>query len=153
MRRLRVFASGVAALALAFLPTTATAAQELAADGEGASVAAYEIDKAKKGTPPSSGVICPPDIPGARVCFEPYGDKWWVKDTAADGASAVVTWRNYRNGSLYRSGQCENRMGSGTWGVCNKNYYEGSDLLFQIHVYDFSEGKEIRYSNVVGVRA
>lgn len=153
MRKVRTFAAGVATLLLAALPVTASAAQETSAAGEeGASAAAtLEIDRAKKGTYPG-GLSCV-TVTGAQACFEAYGDKWWVKDTAADGASAVVTWRNYRNGSLYRSGQCENRMGSGTWGVCNKNYYEGSDLLFQIHVYDFSEGKEIRYSNVVGVRA
>ncbi|WP_298183229.1 hypothetical protein [Saccharomonospora sp.] len=66
----------------------------------------------------------------------------------ADGASAVVYWDNYRDGELYRYGRCENRLGSGNWGVCNKNYYEGSTLEYQVCVQDFSENRIIRCSAV-----
>ncbi|EHR60685.1 hypothetical protein [Saccharomonospora cyanea] len=144
MRAMRMLLPAVAALLLALMPATASAAQESpAAGGEGVSVAEYELDIAVAGTPPSSGLTCR-EITGARVCFEHYGDKWWVRDTAADGASAVVLWDNYRNGSLYRQGECQNRLGSGTWGVCNKNYYEDSTLDWLACVYDVSEGRLIR---------
>jgi hypothetical protein len=153
MRKVRTFAAGVATLLLAALPVTASAAQETSAAGEeGASAAAtLEIDRAKKGTYPG-GLSCV-TVTGAQACFEAYGDKWWVKDTVADGASAVVYWDNYRNGSLYRIGRCENRLGSGNWGVCNKNYYEGSTLDYQVCVEDFSEGELIRCSPVRRVTA
>ncbi|SFO95288.1 hypothetical protein SAMN02982918_0937 [Saccharomonospora viridis] len=145
MRKIRTLVVGVAALFLALLPATASAAQEEPVAGkEGVSAAAYEADRAVKGTVPG-GLGCVA-ITGAQACFEAYGDKWWVKDTVADGASAVVIWDNYRNGSLYRQGECQNRLGSGNWGVCNKNYYEGSALYFKLCVYDFSEGRAIRCS-------
>lgn len=146
MRMIRAFTLSVTTLALAVLPATATAAQEVgaAADEGGASVAAYEVDRAVKGTPPAD-VSCI-EVTGAIACFQQYGDKWWVKDTAADGASAVAVWNNYRNGSLYRQGQCENRLGAGTWGVCNKNYYEDSVVEWAACVVDFSENRRIRCS-------
>lgn len=153
MRKVRTFAAGVATLLLAALPVTASAAQETSAAGEeGASAAAtLEIDRAKKGTYPG-GLSCV-TVTGAQACFEAYGDKWWVKDTSSDGASAVVIWDNYRNGSLYRQGECQNRMGAGSWGVCNKNYYEGSNLQFRVCVADFSEGVLVRCSGVGSVTA
>ncbi|EHK88656.1 hypothetical protein ACWGRK_08450 [Saccharomonospora azurea] len=154
MRTIRRVAVGVAALFLAFAPATASAVEGVgpAAGEEGASAAAYEVDRVVKGTPPSSGVQCL-SVTGAQACFENYGDKWWVKDTSSDGASAVVIWDNYRNGSLYRQGECQNRMGAGSWGVCNKNYYEGSNLQFRVCVADFSEGVLVRCSGVGSVTA
>lgn len=144
MRKMRMLLPAVAALLLALMPATASAAPEpAAADRGGVSAAEYELDIAKAGTPPSSGLNCR-SITGARVCFEHYGDKWWVRDTASDGASAVVLWDNYRNGSLYRQGECQNRLGSGNWGVCNKNYYEDSTLVWTVCVYDVSEGRLVR---------
>lgn len=154
MRKIRTLTLGVSALFLAFLPATASAVQESTVIGEdrASTTAAYEVDTAKKGTPPSSGRSCV-SVTGAQACFEHYGDKWWVRDTVADGASAVVIWDNYRNGSLYRQGECQNRMGSGNWGVCNKNYYEKSRLDFAVCVHDFSEGKTIRCSKMRQVQA
>ncbi|EID52706.1 hypothetical protein [Saccharomonospora xinjiangensis] len=144
MRTIRVLLPAVAALILALLPATASAGQESPAAGEDrVSVNAYELDLAVAGTPPSSGLVCK-SVTGAYACFEHYGDKWWVKDTATDGASAVVIWDNYRNGSLYRQGECQNRLGSGQWGVCNKNYYEDSTLDWVVCVFDVSEGRLIR---------
>ncbi|MFD7656040.1 hypothetical protein ACFV4N_18885 [Actinosynnema sp. NPDC059797] len=111
---------------------------------DGVSVAAVEFNEAVAGTPPA-GLPCV-SVTGARACFEADGDKWWVRDTAADSASAEARWDNYRNGSLYRSGICRNGLGNGTWGVCNKNYYEDSTLVYIACVFDASEGRLVRCS-------
>ncbi|MGW0432012.1 hypothetical protein ACWDV4_05640 [Micromonospora sp. NPDC003197] len=104
----------------------------------------YEWNTAEAGTPPS-GLPCV-STTGAIACFQAYGDKWWVKDTSGDSASAVAHWANYRNGALYRQGGCRNGLGSGKWGVCNKNYYEDSVVLYRACVYDASEGVWVRCS-------
>ncbi|MBB4959607.1 hypothetical protein [Micromonospora polyrhachis] len=104
----------------------------------------YEWNTAEAGSPPS-GIPCV-STTGAIACFQANGDKWWVKDTSSDSASAVANWVNYRNGSLYRKGGCRNGLGSGKWGVCNKNYYEDSTLAFNACVYDASEGVWVRCS-------
>jgi hypothetical protein len=105
-----------------------------------AMAAGYEWDYAVAGTVPD-GLKCA-SITGAKICYELDGDRWWVKDTSADHASAVARWQNYRNGVLYREGGCRNSLGSGEWGVCNKNYYEDSGVYAKVCVVDFSENTE-----------
>src|SRR5690606_25028740 len=73
MRKIRTLVVGVAALFRALLPATASAAQEDPVAGkEGVSAAAYEADRAVKGTVPG-GLGCVA-ITGAQACFEAYGD-------------------------------------------------------------------------------
>lgn len=141
-------AAAIAALLLVMLPSTASAEQsstpaDAYPNGVAAAVAT-EYNQAVAGTPPS-GLPCIKTT-GATACFEAYGDKWWVKDTAADSASADAVWQNYRDGSLYRQGICRNSLGNGEWGVCNKNYYEDSGLRWAACVYDGSEDTLIRCS-------
>lgn len=141
-------AAAIAPLMLVMLPSTASAEQStFPADAYSQGVVAAvdsELNQAVAGNPPS-GLPCVKTT-GATACFEASGDKWWVKDTAGDGASAEAFWQNYRNGSLYRTGVCRNSLGNGEWGVCNKNYYEDSGLRWAACVYDGSEDTLIRCS-------
>src|SRR5688500_3220314 len=54
---------------------------------------------------------------GVTVCYMPYGDKIFVKDTTADGYSAVGEWFIDTTDG-YRSGACVNKHTAGTWGQC-----------------------------------
>lgn len=63
---------------------------------------------------------------GAYACFQPYGDKVWVKDTTANGMSAAAYWET----SYGRAGVCLNRHGKGTWVVCNYNMKEHRKITF-----------------------
>lgn len=140
MNRLLAFgvAATFAALTCVAVPATANAATPNAATPHAATPDAQENDVATAGTPPTSGLGPCVSTTGTEVCFEAYGDKWWVKDTKKDGASATVAWADYVDGSLYRDGVCRNSLGAGKWGVCNKNYYEGSTLYFTAVTYDAS---------------
>lgn len=64
---------------------------------------------------------------GATACFQPYGDKIYVKDsTKLGGYGAVARWRtNYG-----REGSCFNFGGGGKWFVCNYNMREGRRITF-----------------------
>ncbi|MCW6003452.1 hypothetical protein K1W54_02475 [Micromonospora sp. CPCC 205371] len=72
-------------------------------------------------------------ITGATACFRPTGDDFFVKDTKADGASAVLEWR-YDGYS--RTGSCINSLGSGKWGWCNKDFTENKTMEFRAARYD-----------------
>jgi hypothetical protein len=139
--RLRTAGIGLAAVAAAGLmaPSPASAAGD------------YEWDTAVAGSPPSFRSGDCASRSGVTACFEKNGDKWWVKDTAADGHSATASWYNLLGPNLvtYRQGSCVNKLGSGKWGVCNKDYYEfntqnpygtGSYLYWEACVYDASDG-------------
>ncbi|MEU4218486.1 hypothetical protein [Actinoplanes sp. NPDC026623] len=78
-----------------------------------AMAAGFEWDYAVAGSVPD-GLPCAA-ITGAKICYQHDGDRWWVKDTSEDHASAVASWQNRRNGALYREGGCRNSMGVGTW--------------------------------------
>ncbi|MEV6298478.1 hypothetical protein AB0M02_03630 [Actinoplanes sp. NPDC051861] len=116
-------------------PVTAASADDLPVPP------AFEYNTAVAGTPPaglpnSSCIV----HPGATVCFVADGDRWWVRDTAADSASAAAYWQNVVNSKTARSGRCLNSLGNGTWGYCSKNYVEASILLTEARVFDASEG-------------
>ncbi|WP_216207432.1 hypothetical protein [Amycolatopsis aidingensis] len=117
----------IAALIGAGLPGTAVAA-ETATPASGAAVAEFERNFAVAGNLPSRSELTCHSVPAVEICYQAYGDRWWVQDQLGDGASAVVKWENFRNGSLYRHGMCVNSLGKGKWGQCNKNYYENSVL-------------------------
>ncbi|MFD8035573.1 hypothetical protein ACFV3F_44030 [Streptomyces sp. NPDC059717] len=69
---------------------------------------------------------------GADVCFMPWGDKIWVYDTQADGASAVARWYT----DYGRWGTCRNAHGAGEWAFCNKDFAEGHTIYFRATQYD-----------------
>ncbi len=62
---------------------------------------------------------------GVTACFDADGDDIFVKDTKADGFSAVMRWHT----DYGRWGTCRNRLGSGTWALCNKNLQEASHTM------------------------
>ncbi|MFD1149021.1 hypothetical protein [Saccharothrix hoggarensis] len=144
-------AAAVAALLMGVVPSTASADAGAASSGAAVRTAGQvaaavdtEYNQAVEGTPPS-GLSCAVTT-GATACFEAEGDKWWVRDTAADSASAEAGWQNIYQGSFYRAGVCRNSLGYGTWGVCNKNYYENSTVKWAACVYDGSAQTLIRCS-------
>jgi hypothetical protein len=63
---------------------------------------------------------------GAYACFQPYGDKVWVKDTTANGMSAAAVWKT----SYGREGVCMNIHGKGTWVACNYEMRENRFIRF-----------------------
>lgn len=133
----------VAALFGVLLPGTATASENAAPTrtvaASDVAAADYELNYAVAGSrPPRSELACH-SVSAVEICYEAYGDRWWIQDQAADSASAVVYWENFRGGSLYRSGMCVNSLGNGKWGQCNKNYYENSVLNGFPCVWDRSE--------------
>ena len=71
---------------------------------------------------PMAAKYCVNNNHGAKACFQPYGDKVWVKDTRKDGYSAAAeTKYSYSRGPDV----CINKHGKGTWVVCNYNMREG----------------------------
>jgi hypothetical protein len=90
----------------------------------------YEWDTAVVGSAPSSypAGLCN-GITGGWACFERTGDKLWVDDWSGDGWSVTASWVNYLMNEAghwvaYRQGSCVNKLGTGHWGVCNKDFYE-----------------------------
>ncbi|MFI9237197.1 hypothetical protein [Streptomyces sp. NPDC053079] len=74
---------------------------------------------------------------GVITCFDKAGDKVFVKDTAADGKSAVGLWKtNYD-----RAGGCRNKLGAGKWAECNYNMREGGYIQLQNARYDGDSGR------------
>ena len=99
------------------------------------------------GAPPSSAPCT--ETTGAKICYVKDGDKWYVKDTVADGYSALAYWSSYLNHKAHRRGYCRSGLGSGVWGVCDKNYTEGSVLVAGAVVENFSERRVIRTSEII----
>ncbi|MEY2245310.1 hypothetical protein AB8A21_20720 [Streptomyces sp. BF23-18] len=116
----------------------------LALSGASPAAAADAFQLGTRTSGPSSAASCVGDIDKARVCFDPNGDKIYVYDGDADSASAVADWQNWKHwndNSVYRSGQCVNSEGAGTWVVCNKDFYEEGLVLLTARTYDRSAGK------------
>jgi hypothetical protein len=137
MRKLMLALTMAIAAAMSVLvPGTALAAPD------------WEINEAVKGTPPSNELLDCADTIEVKVwvCYESHGDRWWVYDRDGDSASALVEWRNYRNGSLYRQGRCVNGHGAGTWAYCNKNYYEDSTVRGKQGWWDRPNGSPQTYN-------
>ncbi len=124
---------------LAVATTSAVLILTLLLSTASAAAVAVEFNRAVASGPPPQTLACA-STTGALACYQQDGDRWWVQDTASDGASAEAFWENRRNGDLYRHGICRNSLGNGTWGVCNKNYYEDSTIFWTACVYDGSAG-------------
>jgi hypothetical protein len=93
-----------------------------------AAASSEEVDTATAGSPDFGSHSACSATEAAEGCFVTYGDHLWVRDAAPDGLVASVYWENRLwNGSswiLWRNGRCENHLGSGKWGGCNKDFYE-----------------------------
>lgn len=113
------------------VPASASVSEEAVSVQSMSGVAAaadLELDFAVAGSLPARSRLTCNAYSKVEICYEKSGDKWWVRDNDADGASAGVLWRNVRNGANYRSGLCFSSLSAGAWGYCNKNYYEDSSL-------------------------
>ncbi|WP_051468076.1 hypothetical protein [Actinomadura oligospora] len=77
---------------------------------------------------------------GSIACFEPSGDKVYVKDTKKDHYSAVAIWKT----SYGRKGGCRNALGYGKWAVCDYNMKEGRRIHWQALRYDGNTHRYIR---------
>ncbi|WP_406416551.1 hypothetical protein OH809_38505 [Streptomyces sp. NBC_00873] len=70
----------------------------------------------------------------AFSCFQKYGDVLQVYTAQTDTVMRMsVQWRNEikkKDGGweLYRYGECFNDLGTRTFGVCNKDFYENSTV-------------------------
>ncbi|MEX2980945.1 hypothetical protein [Streptomyces sp. C36] len=74
---------------------------------------------------------------GVITCFDKAGDKVYVKDTKADGKSAVGLWRT----DYGRSGGCRNKLTAGKWAECNYDMREEGSIQLQNARYDGQSGK------------
>jgi len=93
-----------------------------------------EVNQAAAVSGPSGDYVCVTPSTGVTVCFRPLGDDFFVKDTKADGYSAVAAWQ--MNGWEPRTGSCVNSLGAGKWGWCNKDLTEGRQLWITEDRYD-----------------
>ncbi|MFJ3086742.1 hypothetical protein [Streptomyces sp. NPDC086838] len=99
-----------------------------------ASAAYYgsETDYTVNYVPSGKGWTPAISMTGVSVYFGMDGDYFRVKDTKADGYSAVVEWSDNHG----RTGACVNAMGSGSDGTCNKNFHEGYTITYRAALYD-----------------
>lgn len=128
IKRARNFGAVVAVLMTIGLATSASPAaanSDTASAVAGVSAAATEYDQAVLGGPVYSTGPCAESSAG-ESCFQMYGDGIYL---VANTSGAYARWSNYLwNGSswqLYRQGECAISV-TGTWGRCNKDFYEDS---------------------------
>lgn len=92
------------------------------------------------------------------VCFQPYGDDFWLLDEKAEGRAIAVEWYLWRNNSLVRSGVIYNNHGADEgWTRKYKDFPEESGHLvefrgcnvksWEYHTLDNCGGWEYVYSN------
>lgn len=129
-------------LLMAAMPMVATSAQaQSSAVGSDATPSyTYEWNNAVKSAGPSGDYYCA-STTGSLACFKPDGDVIYVKDTKADGFSAVMRWTT----DYGRWGTCRNALKAGTWGTCNKNFAEKPHYLaFHATRYNGDTGKWVK---------
>ena len=68
----------------------------------------------------------------AYVCFQKYGDNFFVVDQREDSASAVA----YFETGYGRTGACYNPYGKGHAGVCNLDLKEGASVCMYSGIVD-----------------
>ncbi len=68
----------------------------------------------------------------AYVCFQKYGDNFFVVDQREDNSSAVA----YFETGYGRSGACYNPYGQGHAGVCNLDLKEGAHVCMYAGIVD-----------------
>jgi hypothetical protein len=119
--------------------TDADSAALEAASGPVTAAYSFEWDVAVSGGGPSGDYACV-STAASKACFQPYGDKIWVKDlTGVDQASAVARWYT----DYGRWGTCRNALGAGHWGVCNKNFAENHWIYWRASQYDGDTGQYV----------
>ncbi|WP_157441401.1 hypothetical protein [Actinoplanes awajinensis] len=101
-----------------------------------------ELDYAEASGAPSDTSHCVTQY-WAKTCYVAAGDKWYILDRLDDGGRPFIRWENYKDGALYRTGICSNRLGFNHWGVCNKDYYESSILWVRQNAWKISNNNEM----------
>jgi hypothetical protein len=81
------------------------------------------------------------------ACFVPHGDYIYIEHQQNADLTPYIDWNNWLrkpdgNWALYRTGYCFSNLGPGTWGRCNKDFYEdgnknawggyGSEISFRV---------------------
>ncbi len=85
----------------------------------------------KKGSSASypSSCTATASLTGVQVCWDDYGEKFWVKDTKADGRrSGAMFELRAANGDSQLVGLCYNTLGNGTTAKCDFDFPEGRDI-------------------------
>ncbi len=120
----RGVAAGAFGLLVAAAPVLTATAQAQTTPRGPETAYSYEWNNAKASAAPTGDYYCA-HTTGSLVCFKPDGDKIYVKDTKGDHYSAVMRWYT----DYGRWGTCRNALGSGKWGVCDKDFAEQSHYL------------------------
>jgi hypothetical protein len=66
-------------------------------------------------------------------CYMAHGDQFEVSDFMPDGRSTGVQWKT----DYGRYGLCRNKMGSRSYGFCNKDFAENHTITFR---YGYCDG-------------
>jgi hypothetical protein len=139
------------ALAWALVPSTASAASATSPPSPVPAQARTDatVGQATADSPPDTAPCL--GMAGVNTCFEVNGDRFWVDDTASDGASAVAQWAVYRkgDGALVNSGQCNQSGGaSAGWSKCNHDFTEGNTVFWRPCLWNQSESDWMSCSSV-----
>ncbi|WP_327359191.1 S1 family peptidase [Streptomyces sp. NBC_01304] len=73
-------------------------------------------------------------IAGGKVCYQPYGDKFILTDTAGDGAHPELSFTS--GGTSYT---CSNTAGTNTSKTCDYDFPESQTLSYYLSIYDGSD--------------
>lgn len=85
---------------------------------------------------------CVSDNHGAYVCFQPYDDVLWVKDTRRDGYAVSLVYET----SYGRKGQCTNVEGKGVNTFCDLDMREGQRIRFwAVKILKTTSGDSYRF--------
>ncbi|WP_020579133.1 hypothetical protein [Actinopolymorpha alba] len=140
MKSRKRIAAAITSLALTAVGMVATA---------GPAAAGYENNYGKAGTPDPALVGARDCVESyrAKVCFQEYGDKLWVKDIRRDGYTPYMSWKVGD-----RWGECYNNYGYGKWAVCDKNFTENMAIKFAASSYNFTTKKQGAVSDTKSLR-
>jgi hypothetical protein len=115
---------------------TAAGTMSASATGEPGALA-YEQDFTKDVDWTDTYKECGPEGEGGKACVQPYGDVLWLLDRWSDGHGVSMTWEALEPDGGYRSGKCIDNLGSAVgWTVCNKNFDEGSAIVWQVQWWE-----------------
>jgi|GEM_PF-5170530 len=98
----------------------------------------------------SQSLVTTITISGASISYNSNNDSFTVRDTLADGHSAVAVVYNQRTGS---TGSCWNSNGAGTTAVCDRSYPNNPVLSIRACTGEAGPGTLVACSGWVAVNA
>ncbi len=127
MKTVSALAGAALALALTWIPTQAAQAWAARAASSSSWPSACNGSAAKIST-----------VTGAKVCWLADGERFYVKDTKADGRRAGVQFEVsvHNEGAFIDNGLCYSTLGANTTGLCNYSWAEGYDIVFSAGTCD-----------------